>query len=50
MLEGLLNINNKNVRLFYEGVTYPVYNILTFEEIQTENYAKIDSTSPSRRG
>ena len=50
MLVGLLNINNKNVRLFYEGVTYPVYNILTFEEIQIENYAKIDLISPSRCG
>ena len=50
VLVGLLNINNKNIRLVYEGVTYPVYSIFTFEEIQIENCAKINLISPSRCG
>lgn len=50
VLVGLLNINNKNVMLFYEGVAYYVYSVFTFEEIQIENCATINLVSPSRCG
>ena len=50
VLVGLLNINNKNVMFVYEGVTYSVYSIFTFEKIQIENCAAINLISPSRCG
>ena len=50
VLVGLLNINDKDIRLTYKGVTYPVYTIFTFKEIQIKNFKEINLISPSLCG
>ena len=41
ILAEMFNINNKYIKLIYNGVIYPVYSIFTFKEIQIENHAVI---------
>ena len=50
VLVGLLNINDKDIRLTYKGVTYSVYTIFTFKEIKIKNHDFINLCAPSYAG
>ena len=50
VLVGLFNINNKNTKFVYKGVTYSVYTIFTFKEIKIENHDVINLYTPSYAG
>jgi len=50
VLVGLLNINDKDIRLTYKGVTYSVYTIFTFKEIKIKNHDVINLYKPSYAG
>ena len=50
VLVGLFNINNKNTKFVYKGVTYSVYTIFTFKEIKIENHDVINLYIPYYAG